>query len=96
MPKDTASLIKATILPRVTCVLERLATLPLHIYTMDDNGHFKMHCQFGGTLVPNIMHQLTSISKVVVYDTDDLAFQAMVIGREGAPSSLSSLQNGEE
>ena len=59
------------ILPRS---LERVATLPLHIYTTDDNGHFKMHCQFGGTIVPDTLQQ---------YVTGDLAFLALAVGREG-------------
>ena len=55
--KDTASLIEATILPRLIHGLERVATLPLHIHTTDDNEHLKMHCQFGG-MVPYCMQQI--------------------------------------
>jgi hypothetical protein len=80
--KDTASLIKTTILQRLTRGLERVATLPLHIYTTDDNEHLKMHCQLGG-MMPDCMQQLPSINKVDVYVTGDLAFQAMALGREG-------------
>ncbi len=35
---DTASLIEALILPRLTHGLERVATLPIHIYTTDDKN----------------------------------------------------------
>jgi hypothetical protein len=70
------------ILPSLTRGLERVATLPLHIHTEDDNEHLKMHCQFGG-MVPDCMLQLTSINKVDVYVTGDLAFLAMALGRDG-------------
>jgi hypothetical protein len=42
--KDTAKLIKATILPGLTSGLKKVATLPLHIYYDDCDG--KIHCKF--------------------------------------------------
>jgi hypothetical protein len=69
-------------LTKLTCGLERVATLPLHIYTTDDIEHLKIHCQFGG-MVPDCMQQLTSINKVDVYITGDPAFQATALGRVG-------------
>jgi hypothetical protein len=73
--KDTAKLIESTILTQLTNGLEMISTMPLHIHT-DELGNIQ--CQFSNT--PPSIRTTTPI--IDVYITGDLAFQAMVLGKE--------------
>jgi hypothetical protein len=70
--KDTAKLIESTILQRLTNGLEILATWHLHI---ESNEEGQIKCEFRNT---RSMNTLT----IEVYVTGNLAFQAMVLGKE--------------
>ncbi len=74
--KDTAKLIKQTILPRLTNGLEVVATMPLHIMT-DKDG--LLQCRFSRTAP---VGNRSTIPKVDVYLTGDLVFQAMALGKK--------------
>jgi hypothetical protein len=74
--KDTGKLIEQTILPRLTNGLEVVATLPLHIET---DKHGLLQCRFSRTAP---VGNRSTPPKVEVYITGDLAFQAMVLGKE--------------
>jgi hypothetical protein len=78
--KDTAKLIEATILPGLTSGLKKVATLSLHI--RHDKQAGKIHCKFNNTSTILSPQYLTTIEKVDCYVTSDLAFQAMLMGRE--------------
>jgi hypothetical protein len=74
--KDSGKLIKQTILPRLTNGLEVVATLPLHIET---DKHGLLQCRFSRTAP---VGNRSSPSKVEVYLTGVLAFQAMALRKE--------------
>jgi hypothetical protein len=74
--KDTGKLIERTILPRLTDGLRIVATMPLHIYT-DEEGVIK--CRFSSTAP---VGNRSTLPKVEVYLTGDLAFQFMAVGKE--------------
>jgi hypothetical protein len=74
--KDTAKLIKQTILCRLINGLKVVATMPLHIMT-DKDG--LLQCRFSNTAP---VGNRSTTPKVEVYVTGDLAFQAMALGNE--------------
>jgi hypothetical protein len=89
--KDTAALLERTILPRLTTGLNVITTRPLHIYLADNK---KLKARFDYDIIQEedfdvdapppaitIQEDLTTFT-VKVYLTGDLAFQAMVLGRE--------------
>jgi hypothetical protein len=76
--KDTGKLLEATILPRLTSGLSVVAISPLHIYK-DDQGIIS--CKFGPATSNNTQYVVTTIPKVDLYVTGDLASQAMVMGQ---------------
>jgi hypothetical protein len=76
--KDTRTLLEATILPRLTSRLSVMAISPLCTYK-DNQGI--IFCKFGQTS-KNTKYVVTTIPEVDLYVTGDLAFQAMVMGKE--------------
>jgi hypothetical protein len=79
--KDTAKIIESTILQRLTNGLEIVATWHLHI---ESNEEGQIKCEFRNT---RSMNSLT----IKVYVTGDLAFQAMVLGKESMSGWLCML-----
>ena len=76
--KDTAALIEATILPKLTKGLETISKQTLHIY--EQTGDNQLVCTFD--LPPPEINDVTKI-KIKTYSTGDLAYQLMTQGREG-------------
>jgi hypothetical protein len=69
--KDTAALLEATILPRLTKGLKIISEQPLHLYKTNDDS---LTCTFDAPL-PEITDP-TKIS-IEIYSTGDLAYQVM-------------------
>ncbi len=61
--KDTAKLIKATILPGLTSGFKKVATLPLHIHYDNRNGN--IYCEFSKTSTMLSPQHLTTIERVI-------------------------------
>ena len=81
--KDTSKLLEATILPRLTTGLKIISTQPLHLYSNDVDS---LVCSFNTPPPDSPPHALllqdhTTI-EISVFVTGDLAFQAMILGRE--------------
>jgi hypothetical protein len=77
--KDTGKLHEVMILPKLTSGLSVVAISPLHIYK-DDQGIIS--CKTGPATSKNTQYVVTTIPKVNLYVTGNLAFQAMVTGKE--------------
>jgi hypothetical protein len=88
--KDTGVLLEQTILPKLTTGLNDVTTQPLHIYLADNK---KLSALFDYIIQEDVDFDapppaITAIQEdlntlmVKVYLTGDLAFQAMVLGRE--------------
>ena len=78
-------------LTRLTTGLKIIATKSLHLYVDANNS---LQCSF---TPPSIIEQITTLH-VSVYVTGDLAFQAMILGREsmsGAHCMMCMLKNSE-
>lgn len=77
--KDSSALLEKTILPGLTAGLKIIAEDPLHIYSDDHDNSLK--CAFAKDKPTTTNHPSTSLW-INIFVTGDLAFQAMVLGRE--------------
>jgi hypothetical protein len=77
--KDTSKLLEAAILPRLTDGLKIIRTQPLHLYFNSNNKDLFV-CSFN-TPPQDSQKDHTTIA-IVDFVTGDLAFQAMLTGRE--------------
>jgi hypothetical protein len=76
--KDTSALLEKTSLPHLTTGLEVISTQALYLYSNADD---LLLCSFTTLLLIYINHDTATI-QVSIFITGDLAFQAMIMGRE--------------
>ncbi len=81
--KDTSKLLEVTILTRLTTGLKIISTQPLHLYSNDKDS---LVCSFN-TPPPDsppraLLLQDHTTFQISVFVTGNLAFQAMILGRE--------------
>jgi hypothetical protein len=81
--KDTSKLLEATILPRLTTGPKIISTQPLHLYSNDNDS---LVCSFNTPPPDSPPHALLlqdhATIEINVFITGNLAFQAMILGRE--------------
>lgn len=79
--KDTGPLLESTILPTLTAGLKIVSDTPIHIY---EDSNQELCVKFEPPTTPDSITSKTL--KVDTYITGDLAFQAMVLGKESMAS----------